>query len=369
MAELLKNRYNDSFFESMLSHLSQFADLPAKEKCLSDIHGTDWDTLELKPRMKRISQSMALWLPNDYQKATDIILKLSSHLLEIGATDQGLEYMFLPEYIEAYGQSSPARSMEVMNELTKFVTCEFAIRPFIDQDQKFAFEHLYHWAEDDHHCVRRLSSEGCRPLLPWAMRLKALQKDPTPILPILEELKEDESDFVRRSVANNLNDLSKDHDQLVLSMTKKWLKKDHEHTNWIVKHALRTLLKKGNNDALALFGYGPNPHFKVDHFKIIESSIKVGGDLNFEFEFHNESKGTEKFRLEYIIYYLLKNGGYGKKVFKLKEATIEPSAKLSIKKRHSFKPISTRTYYHGQQKLSMLINGKETDALPFYLEA
>lgn len=162
--------------------------------------------------------------------------------------------MFFPDYIERFGMEDYAVAVGTMERLTAFTSCEFAVRPFIKKHEGQMLEQMLGWSEHSSHHVRRLASEGSRPRLPWAMALPKLKKDPSPILPILENLKVDSSEYVRRSVANNLNDISKDNPDVALSVFRDWIGHSPE-TNRIVKHGCRTLLKQGVPEAMELFGF------------------------------------------------------------------------------------------------------------------
>ena len=212
------------------------------------------------------------------------------------------------------------------------------------------------WSKSKNEHVRRLATEGCRPRLPWAIALPKFKENPSKILTILNRLKNDESEYVRKSVANNLNDISKDNPKLVIEIAKKWLGKTKE-TDWVVKHGCRTLLKAGNVDILKLFGYKVWKNIKVNHFSVTKS-IKMGDDIFFEFVLNNNNKRLGKLRLEYAIEFVRKNDKISKKVFKISEGDyLELERK--VKKKHSFRKISTRQYYPGVHFLSLIVNGKE----------
>jgi len=217
---------------------------------------------------------------------------------------------------------------------------------------------MQRWSRHENHHVRRLASEGSRPRLPWAMALPELKNDPTPILPILENLKNDPSVYVRKSVANSLNDISKDHPELVISIAKKWSGLSKE-TDDIIKHACRTLLKQGNHTVLKHFGLRANANIVLSNFIIRTPVISVGQGLEFSFEVLNNDNKNLNVRLEYGVYYLRNNGRHSKKVFKISERQLNPSQKVEIKRQQSFKPITTRRFYPGQHQLSIIINGEE----------
>ena len=169
----------------------------------------------------------------------------------------GFVKMIFPDFVEVYGLDDWEASIPALEEFTQQTSAEFAIRPFIVRYPERTMAQMLEWAGHAHEGVRRLSSEGCRPRLPWAIALSALKADPSPILPILDRLKGDPSESVRRSVANNLNDISKDNPDVVIGVLRRWQADDTDEMHRLTSHALRTLLKAGNLDALALLGYPP----------------------------------------------------------------------------------------------------------------
>lgn len=357
MAELLKNRYNEAFFEGFYAACSRVLPELKVARLNEAIHARGWDELELKQRMRRISTCLRSELPTDWKKATYVLCDLTDILSE-EAKGQELEYVCLPDVVEQYGLKDVEFSCMALEKLTQFTTSEFAIRPFIAQDKEGMMSRMRQWSEHEHHGVRRWSSEGCRPRLPWGMALKDLQDDPSSILAILENLKSDSSAFVRRSVANNLNDISKDHPELVAGLAAQW-KGELPETDALLKHGCRTLLKSGDPTAMELFGFPPPDQIRVNSFRVLTSQVKWGGDLQFACELENRSGSDIKLRLEYAMYYLRSNGKQSRKVFKISERTLEPGETLQIQRKQSFKAISTRRYYPGEQGVALVINGHE----------
>lgn len=280
MPELLKNIYNDAFFGRFLPCLKEVVPLLDTQAFLQDIYDQDWEARELKQRMRHITLVLKNHLSGDYKTNVDTLLRLIPICLEKGFKADNLEFFFLPDFLEVFGQDHHTLSMDAIERITQFVSCEFAMRPFIIKYPGMAMEQMGSWSRHEHYAVRRLSSEGCRPRLPWAMALPVLKKDPAPILPILENLKNDSSAYVRRSVANNLNDISKDHPKLVIDLVKKWKGKSPE-TDKLIKHACRTLLKEGNSELMQLFGFGPIDTIKIMNFKVLTPEVHIGDSLEF----------------------------------------------------------------------------------------
>jgi 3-methyladenine DNA glycosylase AlkC len=221
------------------------------------------------------------------------------------------------------------------------------------------------WAEDKNHHVRRLASEGCRPRLPWASALPAFKKDPTLILLVLEKLKDDESEYVRKSVANNLNDISKDHPDLVLDICERWYGVSR-NTDWIVKHACRSLLKAGNERALALFSFADPAGISVEKLALDQFVLAIGAALRFSFELVVNTEEPRQLRLEYRVYYLKASGKSSAKIFQLREDTFPPG-RHPISRKHSFEERTTRKHYPGQHHLSIVVNGLEMAKVSFEL--
>jgi 3-methyladenine DNA glycosylase AlkC len=329
-----------------------------KQKFIFAIFTDHWDSKELKQRMKHTSLVLHQFLPDDFTKTPKIIEKIIEKIKQKPFTQSSLEFMFFPDYIENYGINDFETSIKTIEFVTQFTSCEFAVRPFIIKYGERMLQQMYEWSLHENHHVRRLASEGSRPRLPWAMALPELKRNPKPILSLLENLKNDPSEYVRRSVANNLNDIAKDNPDFVIQIAKQW-KGISKETESILKHGCRTLLKQGNSEVLKFFGLIDNPKVELINFKIKTKEIRRGDNLEFSFSIQNNDNKTQFIRLEYAIYYLRKNGQLSKKVFKISERHLNPSDIIVIHRKQSFKIITTRQFYSGQQKLSIIVNGQE----------
>lgn len=368
MADLLKDRYDQAFIEQLVDILGHALSSFNGKIFYHQVFNKQWETLELKDRMRHIAMQITAFLSNDVKTLTREVLSIVDSARHFNVEEQGFEYMFLPEIIEKNCLDAPDESLSALRELTQFVSCEFAVRPFIDRYQDRSLDFLRGCTAHKSHHVRRWASEGSRPLLPWAMVLQGLKKDPKPILPVLEPLMNDNSEYVRRSVANNLNDISKHHPELVLTFVQNRLGISQE-TDKLIKHSLRTLLKKGDQRALSSFGLGPDPHLEVVNFELSPSTITMESEVRLTFTVKNTGSETKKLRLEYALYFLRKNGSHSKKVFKISERQINSSEILTMEKRHVFRKISTRSYYSGKHSCSLVVNGVEGQALQFNLKA
>ncbi|HBG8324377.1 TPA: DNA alkylation repair protein [Clostridioides difficile] len=357
MPELLKNMYNrESLYEVAVAIQSVYNSFKVDEFIKSTMDET-WNNLELKARCRKISMSLGMYLPEDYKEALSI--------LEKSVTGFYFAFFF-PDFVEVYGQDDINwdLSISALERNTEYWSSEFAVRAFIIKDEERMMAQMRKWSKHKSEHVRRLASEGCRPQLPWGQAISKFKKDPTPVLPILEQLKTDTSTYVQKSVANNLNDISKTHPDLVISIAKDWYGKN-KSTNWIIKHGCRTLLKKGNRDVLALFGYDDTTSINLQDFTLETTSISIGEDLTFSFNIL--AKKATKTRLEYGIDYIKSNGKRNRKIFKISEVSLKENEKKSYMKKHSFADVSVRKHYPGIHSIAIIINGIEKDKLDFEL--
>ncbi|MEM6725694.1 MAG: DNA alkylation repair protein [Bacteroidota bacterium] len=317
--------------------------------------------LELKARISWVATCLHAFLPSAYPEAIKI-LKLA------GPAFKEMPALVFPEFVHQFGMDDWDTSLPALATFTSLCSSEFAVRPFILADQDRMMQQMENWAASDNEDLRRLATEGCRPRLPWGLALKAFQKDPAPILPILEKLKGDPSEYVRRSVANNLNDISKDHPDLVLDLADRWFGQQAE-TDKLLKHALRGLLKQGNKRALRLFGFADPEHIHIEHFELRQSMLSIGEKLDFDFSFIVREKGTWKLRIEYAVFYVKSNGSHSKKVFQLTEKLFEGYQSYQFKRSQHFRDLTTRKHYPGLHHISLLINGEAITTHTFKLLA
>ncbi len=366
MAEPLKNLYSKAFYTQFCAVVRTFQADFDPALFMAQIFDKQWEDKELKQRMRHTTKVLKDHLSGDYPQQIAALLNMIPTLRKKAIGQYGFEFMFFADFAELYGLDDYQISINAMEAITQFVSCEFAIRPFIIRYPEKLIPKLKIWSGHENEHVRRLASEGCRPRLPWAMALPDFKTDPTPILPILENLKNDPSLYVRRSVANNLNDIAKDNPDIVIQTARRWYGKTPE-TDWIVKHASRTLLKQGNQKLMTLFGFGAVDHIKIEHFKIHTPIVQVGERLEFSFNLLNNNTSASKIRLEYGMYYLKANGSLSKKVFKISEKNYQKNTTTTIHKSQSFKVISTRKFHVGRHQLSVIVNGHEFEILNFEL--
>lgn len=360
MAILFKDRFNYESLYKLALEIQEVYDSFLIEEFLASIMDKTWDNLEFKQRVTKISENLGKYLPQDYKMAIRIIDQV---IINYEVCLDGFP-SFFPTFVELYGQDKKNWdiSMAALERYTKYATAEFAVRTFIGNDDKRMMAQMNIWARSSDEHVRRLASEGCRPRLPWGKALPNFQKNPTPVVGILEQLKMDPSLYVRKSVANNLNDISKTHPELVEKIAKEWYGKN-PHTDWIVKHGCRTLLKNGNSAVFSIFGYAAANDIKINNFSLKVTTISIGENLTFSFDL--EAKKDSKIRLEYGIDYRKANSKQNRKIFQISEVTFKDNCKKNYKKNHSFANTSTRKHYPGVHSITLIVNGIERDTREF----
>ena len=349
----LKDMYNEQSVAALAGAVQQVYPALDQQGFSASVFDDEWPDRELKQRMRHITTCLHAFLPLDYHSALDL-LQRALHLLP----EQSFEKMVFPDYVEVYGLDDWAVSMPALEEFTQVISAEFAIRPFIVRYPERTMDQMLVWAEHENAGVRRLATEGCRPRLPWGIRLQDLVADPEPTLPILERLKNDASESVRRSVANNLNDISKDHPDVVLELLHRWQADATGEVRWIIGHALRSLIKQGHPEALALLGYSADAEISVHNLAVEPPTITMGERVTLSFDIKSMSGEPLNLMIDYAVYHMRANGTLSPKVFKLAKKAIQPGEVLHIEKAHSFAPVTTRKYYPGEQAIEPKINGR-----------
>ncbi len=353
--EPLKNVYHESFIQNLAKELSKESSVFDADRFQQLVLKKDWSQLELKARMRRITESMHACLPEDYEQAIEVLCKVAPHFT-------GLSALVFPDFVEMYGLKHWDVSIKALEFFTLFSTSEFAVRPFLIKNQEKMLAHMLVWSQDKNEHIRRLACEGCRPRLPWGLTVPALKKDPSVTLPILENLKSDPARYVQKSVSNHLNDISAIQPDLMKQTVKKWYGAN-DRTNWIVKHACRTLLKKGDPDIMALFGYGDDPSIQVTDLKLEHDSIRLGETMTFHFTLHAER--PLKLRVEYAIDYVKSRGTRNQKVFKITELETDSALHREFVRSQSFQNMTTRKHYAGIHTLTIIINGIRKASIDF----
>lgn len=363
---LLKDLYSKTFYHRLCDSLEKVIPGFERKRFLKAIFVPAFEGMELKERMRHTTLVLHSFLPADFEAAVPLLKDSIQQLRADGFPNGGLEFIFLPDYIELYGLDHYKTAIKALELVTQFITCEFAVRPFLVKYGDKMMQQMQRWSLHSSAAVRRLATEGCRPRLPWATAVPALKKDPTPIWPILETLKNDPSESVRRSVANNLNDISKDHPGQVISIAAKW-KGMNKEVDAVIKHGCRTLLKQGHNDILQHYGL-ESKKLALSDFVIHTPAVRIGESVAFSFTITNKNNAPQTVRLEYGVYYRKANGQASRKVFKVSERLYAPKEKCTIERRQKFVLITTRKFYAGAHQLSIIVNGEEKGIAIFELK-
>jgi 3-methyladenine DNA glycosylase AlkC len=342
--------FGDSFIRKLAGSIAEVYPPFDAERFLALVYGETWEGLALKARMHHVTQALHQTLPHDFPQALQM-------LKSVAPSFHGFDSMVFPDYVASYGLDHWELSMPALALFTPLCSSEYAVRPFIAQDPQRAMAYLSAWAQDENEHLRRLASEGSRPRLPWGMALECFKADPTPLLPILEVLKDDPSEYVRKSVANNLNDISKDHPEWVLDLCEAWY--GHSpRTDWIVKHACRGLLKKGNRRAMRLFGFAEPADIHVEELTLQRTALAIGEELAYAFDLRVAGQERCKVRLELRVDYARGGGKTSRKVFQLGEAHYPPGTHR-VERRLSLVDRSVRKHHPGQHRLVVVVNGVE----------
>lgn len=314
--------------------------------------------LELKDRVRHLMRTMTRFLPSKYPQALKIVVKAGNHW-PVGAPDDpygGFAAWPLIDWVGAEGLDHPAPSLQALRKLTSLFSAEFAIRPFLLSHTQSTLKELHTWIDDKDHHVRRLISEGTRPRLPWGPQLPLFIEDPAPVLVLLEKLKDDESEYVRRSVANNLNDIAKDHPNLAAEVGARWMIDASVNRQRLVKHGLRTLIKNGHGGALAALGFDVDPKVKAS-LNISANQLIMGENLLMDAQIKSTGKRAQKLVVDFAVHYMKANGTLSAKIFKWKVVDLEPGQTVQLRKKQNFVPRSVRKLYPGRHEVELLISG------------
>jgi 3-methyladenine DNA glycosylase AlkC len=378
MPEPFKNLFNRPLIESLGEHLhARYRDFDQQ----GFVHAASrqLEALEIKQRSMQITDALEHYLPEDFSAAREILLAAlhpedEVDLRELKMDERGVRgwaVMPMADYIARRGLGHFDAGMEALEQMTCRFSSEFAVRAFIRADLSAALRHIQRWARSRNYHVRRLASEGARPRLPWGQHLPQLIADPRPMLPILEILRDDPSDYVRRSVANHLNDIAKDHPQLLTEVVQNWYAGGAPERQRMLRHACRTLIKKGNPQILSALGYTSadvvREQIQLEHFALRSTRPRVGEALALNLTLRSTHQKSQTLVVDYAIHFRRANGDLTAKVFKWKNCQMAPGQSLVLTKNHSLKKITTRTYYPGLHKVALQINGALMHTLDFEL--
>jgi 3-methyladenine DNA glycosylase AlkC len=326
------------------------------------------DALELKARIDHVATALSRHLPASFPEAAHLLCRAATLAAQ---TPDGALTMWTGwpcvTFVERYGLDHPAAALDALACLTPYASAEFAIRPFIERHPDVTWPRLGAWARSENVHLRRLASEGTRPRLPWGRRLTALVQDPSPTVPLLDALRDDPEEYVRRSVANHLNDISKDHPGLAIAIARRWTAEGGAHVERVVRHALRDLVKAGHPDALSLRGAAPTAALEVADLHITTPTVTLGESLHFDVTLVSRAAEPVRAIVDYVVHHRRAGGTLGPKVFKLTVRTLAPGERVTLTRAHPMRPITTRRYYPGEHRLEIQVNGARLAAAAFDL--
>lgn len=316
--------------------------------------------LELLDRGKHIADALAKTLPGDYEQAVEILLRS----IETPMAREGgamASFFFLPHvtFVAKYGLGHFDASMRAQYVLTQKFSAEFSIRYFILQDAKQTLAVLRSWTNDPSEHVRRLVSEGTRPRLPWAVRLPGFIADPAPVLELLELLRDDPALYVRRSVANNLNDIAKDHPDLVVEVCKRWSEGATPERKWILTHALRWLVKRGHVGAIRFLGGGTKPKVRLESVVISPAQAPIGASVSCVFDVVSEAQKPQTLMIDYVVHYPGASGKLRPKVFKLRRIELGAKESVRLEAKVSLVDRTIRKHFPGTHRMDLRVGGTD----------
>ena len=348
MPEPLKNQlahsHVDHLGEMVARHTSEF-DSQAYAAAVLSV-----ETLELKDRINLVADALAAALPDPYPEAVNIVVAVAEEELT------GFAAWPLCSFVERHGVGHPDESLAAMETLTQAWSCEFAIRPFLDSHLEATQAAIEGWIAHPEATVRRLASEGTRPLLPWAPRVQVLLDDPQIGLAVLERLRHDPSGDVRRSVANHLNDVSKNYPDLVVSTLNRWAP-EADTDPGMVRHGLRTLVKQGHPGALRLLGFTTDAALTVEEFQVSPSEVRLGQSISLDARLKSESSESQRLVVDFVIHHPTANGGVSRKVFKWTTIDLESGETRVLAKSRTIQTASTRRYTAGDHRVDLQVAG------------
>jgi len=374
MAEAFKHLIGPALVRDAATHLQRVhRPFDARGFTAQALRGLE--ALEMKQRSMHIADALQRHLPADFDAAAGVIEAALAppfeheRLGEMRTSDAGLAgWVLWPlgEFVVRSGMQAPERALLALREMTQRFSAEFAIRPFIAAHPALAFGLLRAWAGDGNVHVRRLVSEGSRPRLPWGLQLKALVADPSPTLPLLRALQDDPSEYVRRSVANHLNDIAKDHPALVAAWLEEHLPGAALERRALLRHASRTLVKRGDPGVLAAWGLGGRLRGEAT-LTLKPARVALGGAVQMTLALRSTARTAQTLAVDYAVHHVKADGSTSPKVFKGWQLTLAPRETRTLLKQHSLKPVTTRTYHPGRHRVVVQVNGQPVAEAAFVL--
>jgi len=320
----------------------------------------DLEDLELKARIERAADVCYQFLPKDYEKALSVLYRFCE-----GKEDR-LIYMFLSAYVAKYGRQHYRLSIKAIRDFTQYCSSEEGVRAFLEQDLEQTLNIMQQWTRSKNVHIRRLATEGSRPRLPWAKKISILVQKPALTWPILNALKEDKEKYVQKSVANHINDISKDHPDWIVKKVRQWNLK-HATTQWIVQHGMRTLIKQGHKGALEIFGNHHKPKARIENVRW-DKKVRLKHPWHCSLHVVSQSSQPQSLVIDYKIYFQKKNAEQKPKTFKLKKYSLNPKERLPLNIKYTFKNMTTRQHYPGTHQWGLVINGEAMERFEFTLQ-
>lgn len=378
MAEPFKNLLSPNLVDDMgkaLARSAKSAGVPFDARRFTREAKSGLEVLELKGRALHVAMALEAALPESFDTIATILegsLAPPATSDALGSLRSGPDGLAgwavwpLTLVVEHTGFTHPKRALACLRELTMRFSSEWAIRAFVEHHPELTFKTLARWTRDPNLHVRRLVSEGTRPRLPWGQRLVSLVKDPSPTLPLLEALRDDPEEYVRRSVANHLNDIAKDHPDLVATLLADWMKGATKEREKLVRHASRSLVKAGHTNTLAVHG-ASEPFQGRASLSLEKAKLRMGDTLAFRVALTSTSKHEQRLVVDYVIHHVKKSGGTSPKVFKGWTFDLAANEARELRKSHKIVPITTRVYYAGTHALECVVNGRPVARADFDL--
>ncbi len=365
----LKNAFNERVIKHLAGEIKKNYKAFKADEFFNETIGK-FPALGFLERSKHIMDMLYKYLPAEFTKAAEILIKSLGP--ELGDDEMGTFDSFVVmsqcDFISTYGKAHFDISIKALYEMTKRFSAEGDLRTFLEVDYDKSMKMLHEWCNDSNPHVRRLVSEGTRPRLPLAGRIKRFQKDPKPVIELLDKLKDDSSLYVRRSVANNINDIAKDNPEKAIETLKRWYSSKSKNVHWVVRHASRSLLKSGNEDVLSFLGYPSNSAITVTPVTIDKSNYSVGDKVLISFSISSNEKTKVKLMVDYVINYVKANSKGADKVFKMRDIVISPNQKINIEKAHWLRNTSGRRHFPGKHSVSLQINGTRYPETSFLIQ-
>lgn len=359
MAEPLVNQFGPEIPRRIGAMLAAVGPFDSKAFVATALRG--YAALNLMQRGAHIADALQQHLPAPYPVALRWLLASLDHTpANIKPVEGSLaSFLYLPHtlFVARHGLDHFELSMQAQHQLTQRFTAEFSLRPFLERYPQACLARLHEWAQDPSEHVRRLVSEGTRPRLPWAPRLRAFANDPAATLALLEQLKDDPSLYVRRSVANHLNDIGKDHPRVLINTARQWLQDADDARTWIIRHALRSAVKRAEPAALELLGYGHTAQVQLEQVDITPGTARIGRHVRIAFALRNATRTRQPVLVDFRIHYRKAHGKTAPKVFKLKQVNLAAGETMTFAKTVSLAQMTTRTHYPGQHVVELLVNG------------